>query len=504
LEALAEAWRTQCFYQFHDILCGCSIGSTYDEAAKTLNDSHKMLKAITEDSLTALVRNVDTGVTDACKLVVFNQLAWERTDLVETPIKKLPVSPADLSSAFLQDEFGNRTPIQVVAGKLLFIARGVPSLGCKVYTLAHGDIPERPGVRADDADGKNCILENESLRVSVNRNSGAINGLLLKSLNRDIADSRKSGTLNKFEIRYERPHAMSAWKIGEIARTESLSSGAEVKIVENGPVFAATEVKHAFLNSSLTQQIRIYQGLERIDFVTEVEWGEKGSADKDAPMLKVTFTPALVEPRATYEIPFGMIERLADGAEVPALRCADLSDANCGISLLNDCKYGHHADGNTLGLTLLRASYEPDTIPDAGIHRFRYSLYPHTASWREAGTLLRGAELNQPLLVESTDAHSGAISPGRPCLTCAPPNVLVSAVKKAEDDHALIVRLFESNGKSAEAILRCEWPVSSAYEVNPLEEQSRPLIMKENDVAITFGKHEIKTVKLYLAGKAIP
>ena len=102
-------------------------------------------------------------------------------------------------------------------------------------------------------------------------------------------------------------------------------------------------------------------------------------------MLRTSFAPQLGRTRAAFEIPFAGFERTADGREVPALRWADMSEesGSYGVSLLNDCKYGHQANGNTLGLTLIRASYEPDHNPDEGQHTFTYALYPHPGTWQE-------------------------------------------------------------------------------------------------------------------------
>ena len=248
----------------------------------------------------------------------------------------------------------------------------------------------------------------------------------------------------------------------------------------------------------------LYRGLRRIDFETEVDWHERGNAHEDAPLLRATFTPFFGETRASFEIPYAGLERPADGREVPALRWADLSEREAGgygLSLLNDCKYGHQAYGNTLGLTMVRASYEPDTNPDEGLHRFTYSLYPHPGGWEEAGTLQRGAELNQPALSVVTGSHPGKLQPGQAWLTCEPDNVIVSAVKPAEDQpesgQALIVRVFEAHGRPAEAVLRPAWRVARAEETDLIERPVAQLTAEAGGVRIKLGPHEIKTVKLY-------
>jgi alpha-mannosidase len=353
-----------------------------------------------------------------------------------------------------------------------------------------------------------------------------------------------AGMLNRLQILWEQPHSMSAWNIGDIARVDNLIAGAEVKVIEAGPVRAAVEVRRRFLNSAMTQRIVLYRGLRRIDFETEVDWHERGSAHQDAPMLRATFAPFLGQTRATFEIPFAGLERPADGREVPAQRWADVSEVDYGVSLLNDGKYGHQAHGNTLGLTLVRASYEPDVNPDEGLHRFTYSFYPHLGDWRAAGTIRRAAEFNQPALVTVTDGHAGPLRPGQPWLRCAPENVQVSAIKLAEDQPAagktIIVRLYETHGRPANAVLRLSselapstgsgqalnavkgqalrldpgqgWPILRAEEVDLIERPAGELPAKpvgavpracpaveKGKIRLALGAHEIKTVKLYMA-----
>ena len=502
-ETLADGWKEQSFHQFHDILCGCSIGSTYVDAAKSLVPVHCSLSEITADSAAKLAAKVDTGEGGE-KVVVFNQLAWERTELVEVPVNKLGLT--DVSGMVARDESGIEVPVQILDGKLIFIAKDVPSLGCKVYAIAQGAVQTK--LKADETAKS---MENEFFSVKINPASGAIDSLIIKSINREIAAPAAgwgpegksiAGTLNRFVIYFEQPHTMSAWNIGDITGTKSLISGAEVRVVECGPVCAAVEVKHSFLSSSLTQQIRVYAGLDRIDFVTDVDWHEKGTAETDAPMLKATFSPLFGASKATYEIPFGAIERFAGGGEVPALRWADISEEQCGISLLNNCKYGHSAQGNTLALTLVRASYEPDNNPDERVNNFTYSLCPHAGSVDNAEATRRGSELNQPIIAAVEGAHAGSIRPGEAYLTCESDNIIVSAVKLAEDQPhdstAMVIRLFESKGEPVSGKLQVKWPVLRAEETDMLERTEKKLTVTNNTLALNFGKHEIKTIKLYI------
>ena len=184
-----------------------------------------------------------------------------------------------------------------------------------------------------------------------------------------------------------------------------------MKLVESGPLRAVIRVKKHFQNSTFVQDITMYAGVPRVDVKMQVEWHEKHI------LLKVAFPLSAHSDKATFEIPYGSIERPttrhtpAEQAkfEVPALRWADLSDATHGFSLLNDSKYGYDVKGNVLRLSLLRSPEWPDPHADEGHHEFTYSLYPHGGTWRDAQTVRRGYELNYPLIAMRAQKHEGTL-----------------------------------------------------------------------------------------------
>ncbi len=512
---LAEAWRTGCFHQFHDILCGCAIGVTYREATQRLSEVLTCAESITAAALQAIAAATDTGEGPGHRIVVFNPLGWSRDDVVRVPLSQwngpLP--------AWLADDAGRLTPTQICGDALVFVAAAVPAFGVRVYRQAEAPATDPgPAVTADAAEH---ALDNGLLKLRVHPASGALDRLLDRTTGRDLAGpwagwgpeaKVNAGMLNRLQILWEQPHPMSAWNIGDIARVDNLITGAEATVIESGPVRATIEVRRRFLKSALTQRIVLWRGLHRIDFETEVDWHERGSAHTDAPMLRATFTPYLGDSDATFEIPFAGLRRPADGRETPALRWADLSERDnghppttggrpaapaAGLSLLNDCKYGHQAHGNTLGLTLVRASYEPDTNPDEGEHRFTYALYPHGGDWRDAGTVRQAANLNQPLLAAVTDARRGALAPGQAWLSCSAPAVLISALKLSEaGDGQVVVRLYEAHGQPAETEVRPAWPVTRAAESDLMEHGGGELPLTDGALRLTLTPHEIKTITL--------
>jgi len=168
---------------------------------------------------------------------------------------------------------------------------------------------------------------------------------------------------------------------------------------------------------------------------------------------------------------------------------------------LNDCKYGYQAHGNTLGLTLVRASYEPDRNPDEGLHRFRYAYYPHMGTWQEAGVEQQAQGFNRPLYARAIrSAGAGPLPPGAPAISISGEGVVATTVKLSESGNDVIVRLLELRGEATVAELRLARPIVAASEVM-LDEEPMPDICESCAVAdgaarVALGPHEFKTIRV--------
>jgi alpha-mannosidase len=215
--------------------------------------------------------------------------------------------------------------------------------------------------------------------------------------------------------------------------------------------------------------------------------------------------------KAAFEIPYGSIERPttrntpAEQAqfEVPALRWADISDANHGLSLLNDCKYGYDAKGNVLRLSLLRSPEWPDPHADEGRHEFAYALYPHSGNWRAAQSVRRGYELNYKLFVLPVSTHDGLLAAEHSFVQIQSDNVILTALKKAEDGGELILRFYEWEGKESDVILQLPQGVLSAAETDLMERPLADLHIQDNAVSVHTKPFEIKTVKIFFASAPV-
>ncbi|MGD0092303.1 MAG: glycosyl hydrolase-related protein, partial [Planctomycetota bacterium] len=179
-------------------------------------------------------------------------------------------------------------------------------------------------------------------------------------------------------------------------------------------------------------------------------------------------------------------------AEVPAQKWLDLTGTPltqpspqggegrvrepAGAALLNDSKYGHSVRGNVARLTLLRSSYDPDPLPELGHHTIRFALQPHVGEWSASDATRAGSAFNLPFNIAGSRMQKGTLPGRKGCAEILTPNIMLSGLKKAEDSGALIVRLYEMEGRATVARLKLDAclaaPDAAAVETDLLE---RPL-----------------------------
>jgi alpha-mannosidase len=357
-------------------------------------------------------------------------------------------------------------------------------------------------------------LRNAYIQIKVDPKTGCITSLFdLRNQTETLAPSetdsggpKTSVCGNLLQAFRDKPKQWDAWNIDSDFEKEhwDLDEADEVKLVESGPLRAIIRVKKHFQNSTFVQDITIYAGVPRVDVRMQADWHEKHI------LLKVAFPLSVHSDKATFEIPYGSIERPttrntpAEQAkfEVPAQRWADLSDTKHGFSLLNDSKYGYDVKDNVLRLSLLRSPEWPDPRADEGHHEFTYSLYSHAGTWRDAQTVRRGYELNYNLLAVQSQKHDGTLPAEHSFVKIESDNVVLTAVKKSEDDDSLVLRFYEWAGKEADVKLQLPAGAQSASETDLMERSIADLANHDDVVTVHTKPYEIKTLKVRFASHA--
>jgi len=279
-----------------------------------------------------------------------------------------------------------------------------------------------------------------------------------------------------------------------------------------GPYLASVTSTYSINDSEVKITYLLGYQKSYIELKVDMDWKEMGSVTTGTPMLRIMFPFPFVNSRASYEIPYGSIERdQYQGEEVVALRWANVggilrdSQQPAGCLVLNDCKYGHSLDNNVLKVTLIRSSFYPDPYPEMGKHTVRLALMPHLQEITTKDFMKLASEFNHSLKVVNTDIHDG----GLPAVTenlisIQPDNVILTSIKKAEDDDNLILRLIEAEGiaVSAQVSLNPEvfGKIKKIFETDLLERavSGSVMINTGNSFSVDIPAYGITTVKIAL------
>jgi alpha-mannosidase len=497
---LETAWKQVLFNQFHDILPGSSIPEVYIDAERDWRCAEQTGSQVLEAALTAIAASIclpPPPQPGMLPIAVFNSLNWQRSEVVSFP------NPNPQKHWQVYNLAGNLIPTQLAAdGQILFASEAVPGVGYRVFWLGetvqtptttldlestsetlqkganlHSSVAKnRPLVKKDDFDPNLFQLENQYLRAIIDPDTGNLSSIFDKVSNREVLGELGGNLLQFWE---DEGQYWDAWNINPNYADRPLSEVVMtcLQTVEWGDVRSVVQVIRQFRSSQFCQDYILERDSPVLKIATRVDWQERHI------FVKAAFPLNLSAEFATYEIACGAIARTtqpqtpADRAkwEVPALHWADLTQADTyGVSLLNDSKYGYDAQPDGLRLSLLRGSTWPDPEADLGSHHFTYAIYPHAGTWQAAGTVRRGYELNQPLLVRSLPPASAAASlpPHLELCHLSAKNFILMAFKQSEDHpDRWVLRGYECHGQTQQ--LKLGGPLNlaiAAPALNLLEE----------------------------------
>ena len=340
-------------------------------------------------------------------------------------------------------------------------------------------------------------LENSRYKLVFDK-SGAITSLWDKREQRELVKAGKR--LNQMVAFQDTPyqydnwemtpyHTQNRWILGEEAQFETIEEGARAG-------FAITK---RYGNSTVWQKVYLYaDGVDRIDFVTDVEWKES------AQLLKATFPLDIMAGTARYDVQFGHVERAThdntswDSArfESAAQKWVDLSENNYGVALLNDGKYGFGMEKGELSMTMVKSAGFPFEGANDNIPTFTYSLLPHRKACCNGGVVEEAYLLNRPFLVKKAVQNpQGELPSEYSMLACQTDGVMMETVKRAEDGNGIIVRMYEAYKERK--VVKLSIPNAKEVALCDLNEKEvEKLSVKDGVVEFAIKPFEIVTIKI--------
>ncbi len=475
--AIEQAWRHTLFNQFHDIFDGSGIAAIYPDAQIFYDKADSIGKQVLAQAVANIAKDVNTTPPKKGLLpvVVFNSLNWSRSEPITVDLP----AEANQSLQFFDGQGKALKSCRLGDGKWQVQAADISPLGYGTlfYKIVRAKKTAQPK--------QNLVLENAFLRVEIDAKTGQISRIFDRPLSREVL--RSPG--NALQLQEDNNKSMTAWTIKLKGPIATLSAPTSVQVVEANELRQVVRVKYAAASSKFEQDILLYADMPRVDFTLRVDWHHRDT------MLKVAF-PLNLQGQATFETPYGHIVRQQQPREVVSQKWVDVSDADWGVSLLNDCKYGFDVNDNTIRMSALRSPHDPDPKADEGRHEMHYALYPHNGDWKSGGTVQAAWAYNTPLVALPTVSHAGSMPASHSFLQVSGENVVVAACKKSEYSDALILRLFETAGKPGQANLSLNQPATQVSEVNMIEAEPVDLRLSGKSFSIALQPYEVKTVAI--------
>lgn len=453
---LAKAWERVLFSHFHDIMGGCCIKPAYDDVYNMLGESRAVASETENNALQTISWAIDTSDSEkGYPIVIFNPHPFEVTDCV----------CVNAQANVITDGNGKEIPVQHVDSRwcwkrdnTLFTAT-VPAMGYATYYIKTGEELAHPICMQFKGEIKSawenpikvfdCGFENNRISVKFDKHTGYISSFFDKEKNVELINGKGAVPTVIDEFEHDTwSHAKNFFdnNIGKF-------TDAKITVLEKGPARAVIKIESFYGASTLTQYFTLCADKNSLDVRAYVDWHEKHK------MLKIAFETATVNTRAFYEIPFGVIERPADGEEESGQMWILAKGDNFGCAMINDNKYSFSIKENVMNLTAVRspiycdhggARTEESEYTDQGVSEFNYSVRV-VGNDECYGNIVREAKLfNTPLKHIIENNHEGKLSDTFKGIECDKKNVTVSAIKFSEDGKGRVVRVYETDGFDTE------------------------------------------------------
>ncbi len=500
-ENINRCWERIIQHQFHDDITGTSNMDVYVDGHNDYIVSQKQLQTEYIGASSAIANELDTSKVNECAVIVNNPAAIKRRDVVNARVK------LNHNATFVKvvDCEGNEVPSQVInkMGKefdLAFIAEVEP-LGYRVYDIqaANKACEINTGVSISGH-----TLENEKYKIILNKN-----GDIASIIDKEFDNQLLHAPIKMAKFTDTGAYNYPSWEI----RREDIDTDVEVfanqpefEIIEEGPVRVSIKTTRVINHSKIEQTISLTSGGKFIRIDNKLDWRSRRS------LLKAVFPFSCHNQSATYDLGLGVIRRSTNSEklyEVPAQKWADITadSGKYGVSVFSDCKYGwDKPDTNTLRLTLMHTpagAFTKETrqdLQDLGRNEFAFGIYSHRGGF-ENGTQAQNELFQKPLIAFQTSSRrEGTLGDSFSFANISTDEVIIRAVKLAEDDDAVIVRVNEGCGKSHKGVkLSFFKEIEKAEETLANEKKIGDAEFDGNTLSFDIEPYSVKTFKVYLA-----
>ncbi len=489
-QRITRAWERVMFNQFHDILAGCSIKPAYRDAYDAFGAAELVG---TETSAAACERiswRVNTTKFFEKRPSEMRDRLWLREGEGGPVVVFNPHSfPVKTNISFgmgwvsgVLDSEDNEVPFQIVRApytdgmhyRQCMFETELQPYGYATYFIYKEDQNYQPKPVENEFTATANSIENSLVKLVFDPHSGCVTSWVDKTTGRELT----RGGFARGVIVDDSDSDTWAHMIFEFARDVGEFSDARLELVEEGPLRMTMKVTTSYNRSVMSQYFSLTRGSNHVDVSVRLNFQEHYR------MLKLSFPMNVEDPRAVYSMPFGFIEKPVNGQEEPSQKWVDVCSADgTGVALVNDGKYSFSVRDGELRMVAARGcafldhygqKYRDNEIEflDQGEQSFAYTLIPHGESRTD---IIRTAELlNMPCELYQETHHTGDLPAVYGGMSVSVPNVIVQAIKNAEDGSGIVIRAFESEGKAVDAEISLDFI--------------------DTRVSASFGPQEVKTI----------
>ncbi|MFD0716500.1 glycoside hydrolase family 38 C-terminal domain-containing protein [Paenibacillus sp. GCM10027626] len=527
--AYEEAWRNVLFNQFHDILPGSGVIATREHAlglfqqtlalantnrklaleqiAAMIDTSHLCKPALPDDKWTYSegagvgfgaerfkISQVERGFGNTRIVHIFNASAYEREEVAEIILWDWHC-PNDAVS--VRDSAGQAVVHQVLDQgfhtywshhyiRLLIWAKA-PACGYSTYTVSEGAGSVKPFMPTDPRVDREepFILENDLLRVALHPGEASIISLLHKPSGEQLIHPERPAGI--FRLIQEDPaKGMTAWWVGRYMDMKHLHEGVKLKRAAWGDARQAFQYVMKFGRSALSVTVSLDCHSSKLDFHAECDWQEIGSEQQSIPQLNFHWPLAYQEEGYRYDVPFGTIVRSSSNMDVPGnswIYGMRREKDKPAIMIVTDSKHGFRGCEQSLNVSLIRSSFDPDPYPELGDHhRFSMSVCVVDGGAAVSELIETAYRVNHPFNVLSGTLHTGTMPLAGSFMELVAGEAAISALKmpEAAAGKQWIVRAYDTEGRGSTVVVELFRPVKTAYAVDSLEQR----LARENTVKV--------------------
>jgi alpha-mannosidase len=499
---IGHAWQKLLFTMFHDAITATHVDPAYQElmdiGVQVDFETESLRKAALEKLVThepGMVSVINPGGAKTTQVVT----AWLPGNFKQVGLVDEQNQPAKILEI---ESAGEQT-------RIAFIAEDIPALSARAYRLAQAQIIRKSITRPTKA-----FIENE--RFAVEADEHGLLSVFDKVLGRYIL---QNGEFRPAELILEHDEG-SPWAtlypdqsrlpLSAYTHLEAVEASDHFQclIFDVSAPFRAGYVSHG-LQARL--EVQLTEGIQRLDFKLHVSW------DTFNHRLRVAL-PVPVVGKHIYGIPYGMLERqtypprfdwAGANGDWPAVNWAGVEMQGMSVALLNKGLPSYRIETDNSGrsvilLSVLRSPavptylHEPefytmtdyDGMRDAGEHDFEFAVAGYHERFVESQVVVEAESYNAGLLAAHGVVRLAAMPQvGSECARLA-------AIKWAEKESAVILRLCEFRGKGG--VVEIELPdwAKRPMQTNLLEREAKALKVENHWVQLKLRSWEITTLKL--------